>query len=223
MGVKPIISSDATVIDGSETVRFIRRKNLRDGQGTVITHALRRPIQTIEGTRGKGWAVKNIVHSDGVYAATDMCWSIPFEELTEEPGLGDVIVDSKSQRWTVLEFHAATLKSRWICRARELAIAEGLEDLIIVLRRTEDANGGITWSVEHANLRARIQLDETKVENNDGLLSTKRTVTIFFETEVELDHSRRIRGTNGALYRIVSVAGYPRLGELMTAKCEVVE
>ena len=80
-----------------------------------------------------------------------------------------------------------------------------------------------TWNVEYANLRARIQLDETKVENDDGLLSSKRTVTIFFETAAELDHTRRIRGPDSVLYRIVSAAGYPRLGELMTAKCEVVE
>lgn len=142
MGVELNIGGDAAAIDGTEAVRFVRRKNLPDGQGTAIAHALRRPIQTIEGTRGKGWDAKNIVHSDGVYSATDMSWSIPVEELVEEPRLGDVIVDSNSQRWTVLEFHPATLNSRWICRARELAIAEGLEDLVAVLRAAVDANGG---------------------------------------------------------------------------------
>ena len=116
------------------------------------------------------------------------------------------------------------LGARWRCRTRELSIAFGLEDTIDVLKaeysKSESGAVETSWTVFSEGVRGRIQPLETLVAAENSAEASVRRCRIMLEESFDLDHTNRLRGPGGVLYRIVSAAGFPKLGELQTVEVE---
>jgi hypothetical protein len=209
----------AAIADGLESVTLLRRES-PSGPGEVISHALRRTIDTAE-VIGEN---RKTIESDGRYTAADAAWSLPAEEAPDAPRLGDVLQDAAGRRWTILEVQLVAMSARWRCRTRELAIAYGLEDVIDVLvaeySKSESGAAETAWSVLHAGVRGRIQPLDTQIAAAHSAQNSVHRRRIILEEAFDLDHTHRLRGPDGTLYRILSVAGFPKLGELQTVEAE---
>ena len=64
--------------------------------------------------------------SAGIFAS----WLAATKQLDAPPRLGDSIVDAEEQSWTIIEIQPPAITGRWLCLARNLAIASGLEQLV---------------------------------------------------------------------------------------------
>lgn len=213
------IGDFSAVADGLESITLLRREIPAD-RGVAIAHALRRTIDLAEVVGGN----KRTIETDGRYFAADASWSFPTAELTGEPRLGDTLLDAAGHRWKILEVRLVALGARWRCRTRELSIAYGLEDDIAVLKAaySKSASGAVetAWNVLREHLRGRIQPLETKIATEKSSEISVRRCRIILEEPLDLDHTHRLRGPDGALYRIVAAAGFPKLGELQMIDVE---
>jgi hypothetical protein len=209
----------AAVADGLEAITLLRRQSPA-GPGESVPHALRRAVDAAE-VVGEN---RKTIESDGRYTAADASWSLPVEELSAPPRLGDVVLDAAGRRWTILETRLVALGGRWRCRTRELSIAFGLEDLIDVLVAdySKSPSGALvaTWTVLYAGVRGRIQPLETKIETDSASPKSVRRCRIILEEPIDFDQTFRLRGPDGSHYRILAAAGFPKLGELQTIDAE---
>jgi len=209
----------AAITDGLEPITLLRRET-PGVPDESIPHALRRAVDTAEVVGDN----RKTIESDGRYTAADAAWSLPATEVSQPPRLGDVLRDAAGRRWTILEVRLVALGARWRCRTRELSIANGLEDTIDVLKavysKSESGAVETTWTVLHEGVRGRIQPLETRIAAENSAETSVHRCRIILEESFDLDHTNRLRGPGGALYRIVSVAGFPKLGELQTVEAE---
>jgi len=185
----------AGVVDALQSVT-VRRPGCSDS--TAVTHALCRAIRTREAEQ-----------SDGRYTASDVAWHLPASELADPPRPGDVIVDGNAQRWTVLDVQQTTLQNRWRCVSRNLAVVHGLDEYVDVERATyAKGDGGAdvpTWHTWKTGLRAKIQPARLQVKDEHQRRVAAAGFKIFLAEDVAVDHTHRIKGPDGAIYR---VAGY---------------
>ena len=209
----------AAIADGLEPVTLLRRES-PSGPGEIVPHSLRRTIDAAEVVGGN----RKTIESDGRYTAADASWSLPAAEVAGAPRLGDVLQDAAGRRWTILEVRLVAMSARWRCRTRELSIAFGLDDAIDVLEaeysKSESGAVEMAWSVLHAGVRGRIQPLDTQIAAEHSAQTSVHRCRIILEEAFDLDHAHRLRGPGGTLYRIVSVAGFPKLGELQTVEAE---
>ncbi len=193
------------VADGLEAVTVHRRDST---EAIAVAHALRQAIHTREAAS-----------SQGRYTAADVGWNLPASELAEPPSPGDVIVDVQGQRWTVLEVSQLARRSRWRCVARNLALFHGLADSIVLEKaefsKSQSGAEQTTWLVWRSGLRARIQPIEAEVRTEHGRETTARRFKIFLEESMPLDETMRIRGPDGAIYRIQGFRKSEALDALM--------
>jgi len=203
-------SSDfSDVVDGVESVTLNRRGSTPHGTGESVQNALRRAV-----------TVEEAAQSNGKYTASDVTWHLPCSQLSSRPRLGDIITDGDGQRWTVLEVHWATMKSRWQCAARNLAVVYALDDTVSVLKavyaKGTAGAAEATWRTWRTGVRARIQPLESRPAVENAAETTDDRFTIFVEEDLPLDHSHRIKAADGMIYRITKVTGAERIGELAT-------
>ena len=205
----------AQVADGSESVTVYRRGATPGSPGVAVAHALRRAVTAREAAR-----------SNGRYTASDVTWHLPCAELGDAPGLGDVIADSQGRRWTILDVQLATQQTRWRCTAREPAIAYGLDDTITILKAAYHKGAGgaaqASWQPWKTGVRARIQPVATEIATAHAARQATTKYRIFVAEDVALDHTHRIQGPDGTLYRITRISGAEQLGELQTIEAETV-
>jgi hypothetical protein len=178
---------------------------------------LRRAIKTGEAAIISAGDVHKNVASGGRSIDADAVWHLPVAELAEAPQLGDVIVDGQQQRWTICLVKRATLGARWRCETRNVAIAFGLDDTIAVLK-TADGQNWVTWKT---GIRARIQSIDAKIVAGAETPYTTKHYRVFVEETLELDHTCRLRGADGAIYIVTRVIGGDRIGELQTIEAEI--
>jgi len=217
----------AETVDGTESVTLLRRGSTPGLPGTVVSHALRRGATTREATiRNRSYTEKNIP-SDGNYTASDVTWCLPTGELSDAPRLGDVILDGDGRRWTILDVRRAALQTRWQCAARDVALAYRLDATIAVLKATytkgDCGAAKPTWRTWRTGVRARIQPVGSEPVAKNQVLQTTRRCRIFVEEDLTLDHTHRIRGPDGTIYRIAECVGAERIGELQSIDAEVIE
>ena len=210
----------AEVVDAAESVTLLRPNRSPGEPGTVVAHALHRPVSIQETAFSNRSNVRRHVDSDAQAQAADVVWHLPQEELPAAPQLGDVILDAAGHRWTILEVRDATLHSRWQCTARELAIAKGLDDTITILQAefTKSQAGAAEANVAHLAHR-RAGPDSTprrRDQRGTRLAGRNRAVPGFvgrkFRLGSHLPHPRTRR---------LAIPNYlgrrrPRLGELQT-------
>ncbi len=208
--------------DGLEAVTLSRRGT---AAGTTVAHALRRAVTVREATLRNRYHTRKKVPSGGGCTAGDVTWHLPVEELGGAPELGDVVVDGTGDRWTILEVQLATLQTRWRCMARNLVVAHALDDTIVVLKATYAKGvGGAaepTWRVWKTGVRARIQPAETDVVTELAARQTVGRYQIFIAEDLALDHTHRIQGPDGTLYRVNGSNGAERIGEVQTIDADV--
>ncbi len=215
----------ARVADGSETVRLLRRGAAPGSSGIVVAGALRQSANSQQAVVGNRNEIRRPAESDGKLVASDAVWHLPAEQLGEPPRLGDWIVDSTKIRWTILEVQSATLGSRWRLTTRNVAVAHGLDDTVTILKATY-AKGPAgaaeaTWKTWRTGVRARIQAQNTRVDTEHRTRRAATRYRIFIEQDLELDHTHRVQGSDGTLYKIVGTTGEGRLGEPQTIEAEV--
>lgn len=213
-------SDDFTAIaDGFETVTLLRQGSAA-GIGETVSHALRRAITSGEAAILKQGDVRKKVASDGKYAAADAVWHLPIAEVPEAPQLGDVVVDGSGERWTILEVKKATLGTRWRCGTRNVVVAFGLDDTISLLKAV-DGLAGLEWQVWKTGIRARIQPLSTKMSPDADIPHTTYAYRIFVEQNVAVDHTVRVRGSDGTVYVVTSSTGADRLAEVQVLEAQV--
>ena len=199
--------------DGLETAT-LRRRSTPGALGTVITHALRRSVTTREAAA-----------SGGRYTASDVTWHLPVAELAEAPRLGDVLCDAAGRHWTVLDVAQTTLGSRWQCTSRSLAVVYGLDDTITILQATylKSSDGAMepTWRPWKTGVRARIQPVSTRTDPRQQSRQTSSRHQIFVEESLSLNHTHRILGPEGTVYKVLGATAAQRIGELQTIDAEV--
>jgi hypothetical protein len=193
MTMSPDLQADfAAVADGLEAVTLQRA----DGSRVVaVPTALRRAIMTREAAI-----------SDGRYTTADVHWHLPADELDAAPRLGDQIVDASGEAWTILETQLATCGSRFVCIARNLAIAGGLNTLITIRREvvTKGTSGAVerSWENYRINVRARIQEQAAARSEQHGRQSGIVTAKIYVTEQIPVDNGFQIVAADGTLYEV---------------------
>jgi len=195
----------AGVVDGLTSATVTRPGS---SATTEVTHALRRPIRTREAEA-----------SEGRYTASDVAWHLPASEMPTAPRPGDVIVDEDGRRWTVLDVEKATLDARWRCVARNLAVVHGLDQYVDVEKATyAKGEGGAdepTWQVWKTGLRAKIQPAQVQVRDEHDGRATAAGFKVFLAEDVAVDHTHRIKGPDGAVYRVTGYRKADRIDALV--------
>ena len=195
----------AGVVDGLTSATVTRPGS---STTTEVTHALRRPIRTREAEK-----------SEGRYTASDVVWHLPSSETSTPPRPGDVIVDEDGRRWTVLDVEKTTLAGRWRCVARNLAVVHGLDQYVDVEKATyAKGDGGAdrpTWQVWKTGLRAKIQPAQVEVRDEHDGRATAAGFKVFLAEDVAVDHTHRIKGPDGAVYRVTGYRKADRIDALV--------
>ena len=193
------------VTDGLEAVTLDRRGKA----STSVTNALRRRIATTE-----------VSASDGMYMAGDTRWHFPVVECTTPPALGDVIVDGDADRWTVIDVTKCTLSKRWNCAGRELSIAYGLYDRLTIEEAVySKGTGGAaeqTWRTWKTGIKCRIQESSADVSMAQDAYHMAKRYEIVIANDVAINHTHRIKGANGTLYKIEERRGAQEIDGLQT-------
>ncbi len=212
----------AAAADGTETVTLLRRGS---SDQTVLSGALRRAMTTQEARVRNRYDTWKLVASDGRVTAADLVWHLPAGQLSDAPRLGDAIVDADGRRWTVLDVQLATLRTRWQCGTRDLAVAYGLDDTVTILKATYTKGDGgaaeATWLPWKTGIRARVQPAAADVDTQHRARRTIQRYRIFMEEDVALDPTHCIRGSDGTIYKIRGTVGAERIGQLQTVDVEV--
>jgi len=218
-------STDLSIIaDGTETLALLRRDAPAGEPGTTIDGALRLAVVRREPIVGNRYEVRRQVDTFGRFTAADVVWRLPAGSLPLAPELGDVLLDTAGRRWTILEVEQPPLPTCWRCTARDLALAYSLDDCIAVLRPVYAKGAGgaaeATWVPWRTGVRAHIQTIRDAPTTEHGARRTARRVRILLAENLAFTAMHRVRGPDGALYRIVAIAGRERLGEPQTIEAE---
>jgi hypothetical protein len=204
------------VVDGAQRVAFRRRGAAAGADDTTIDHALRSAATS-----------QDIAQSNGRYLVGDAVWRLPSAELAASPAAGDLIIDGDGGRWTILEVQSLAQGTCWRCAARQARIAHGLDDTVTILKASvTKGDGGATvrdWQVWKTGVRARIQpLEAAPCVEGEAQRTASRFRVILAENAA-LDHTHRIQGPDGNIYRIMRVANAEQLGEPQTVEVEEVQ
>lgn len=193
------------IVDRLQEVTLVRS----GGPAAVtVAGALRAAVATAEARASRGRVTKS-----------DVVWHLPGAELTTPPAPGDVIVDADARRWTVLGVRQTTADSRWRCLCRELAVAQGLDQIVDIDKATylKSRHGAeqIAWHVWRSGVTARVQLVRSiATEQYDRQRTTHQYVVTLAE-QLVLDHTHRIRTPDGAVYRVVGCRNVDRIDALV--------
>lgn len=206
------LADDVLIADGLAPVTLERA----DGASpTVIAHALRCAIISAEADT-----------SGGNYVASDTLWHLPANALVEPPRIGDALIDIRATRWTVLEVQLLALGSRWRCRARNLAIAAGLDQLVNIERATwsqaADGSPSAAWSLWRINVAAAVQPLGSQSLDDRQRPQTRRRVQVYLAESLPLDHNHRV--VHGSVvYRILDCRRNDTLDHLQTITVEPID
>jgi len=210
----PVVFDPSTdfedVCDGLEAVTLVPRS----GSTIAITNALQRALTTAE-----------IEASNGKYVGGDVRWHLSEAEVTTEPKLGDEIKDANSRRYTIIDKQHATLEHRWRLICRDMAVVWGLDCFITILQATyaKGAGGAMepTWKVSQTGIRARVQPLALDVEHDHDAQHRVKRVKVYVGEDVVVNHTYRLKGPDGTLYKITGYTGAERIGDAQVINAEV--
>lgn len=201
------------VVDGLEAVTLLRRGS----DTTAIANALQRAVLDEE-----------ISESDGKLKSGDTRWHFPTVEAVTSPRMGDVILDSDGDRYTILSVQDATLGKRFRCIARNLRVAFGLDDTIEILQAAYVKGSGGAMEPDHfdtfkAGIRARIQPLESDIGAEFESRRTVNRVEILYEDvepRLEVTQLHRVRASDGRIYKITGLTGAEENGDVPRIQAE---
>ena len=183
---------------------------------------LRSSTDFVSVAKRRNVTIREQAASGGVYTGSDVNWHIPATLLVSGviPRVGDVVIDGKQRRWTVLEVQENHWGQHFKLTTRDLRIAHNLRDTIIIQRATiiKDAAGVNVklfppdgGSVTYNNLPCRVQLISEQVLDERGIRGREGTYTITADRQIDVNTEDRILW--GQL--ILDVVGY-RQAELIS-------
>ncbi|NLE38458.1 MAG: hypothetical protein GX621_10580 [Pirellulaceae bacterium] len=156
--------------------------------------------------------------SAGAYTQDDVVWSLDAGEMTVAPQPGDVVVDADARRWVVLAARRGAT-GRWRCICRNLAIAQSLDRTIDVevAVRSKDAAGAevVTWQPWRTGVAARLQPIRSTVAPIHERLGQLSEWKVFVADQLDIDHTHRIKTSDGTIYQVVGVQKAQRIDTLM--------
>jgi len=184
----------AQVADGLVAVTLLRQGS---SAPAVVAHALRQATRI---HAGEGSSVPE--------AGADAVWHLPVGELADPPQPGDAILEAAGRRWTVLSVRHTGLGGRWRCLARDLAAAYGLDAYVDVEKATyakgPDGADVPTWNPWRTGLPARIRPVEAAVTDENQRHRTAARFAVLVAGGLEVDHTHRVKGPDGAIYTVLA-------------------
>jgi hypothetical protein len=196
------------VVDGLEAVTLLRTGSA----STAIANALQRAVEDTE-----------IAASEGAVRAGDVRWHFPTVEAGTTPRMGDVILDSAGDRYTILAVQDATLERRFRCIGRNLRVVYRLDDTVSILQAswTKGRGGAMEpdhWDTWKAGIRARIQPIESNIGEEYRARRTVRQVEILIEVDIEPDlpinQQHHVLASDGTIYKITGFTGAEQIGDV---------
>lgn len=196
--------------DGTEEILYesVRKDYAPDVD--TIAGALRRAVRTSEGFASRG-----------VYTATDLNWCLPEVAFVEKkPKPADVVVDIDGNRYTVLDADFNTLRSWWLCRTRNLTIANDLQDIISIETPvlSRDAALGLVydWSIRYTGIKCRFQPITDDAAAERLVSATARMFRVIVDRQLQVTNDVGFDRINkdGVIYEILGYSNPERLDEL---------
>ena len=157
--------------------------------------------------------------SQGAYTESDTVWHLPASEVGSPLALGDVIVDADDARWTVLRVRRTAADSRWRCVCRNLVVVHGLDQYVDIEKATyakgDQGAEVATWHPWRTGLAARIQPAEVTVSVEHQRRVTTAEFFVYLAESLALDHTHRLKGPDGTVYRVTGCRKANRIDTLM--------
>jgi len=181
-------SDFADVVDGLVAVTF-RRKDAPD-TSIAITGALRRREKSAD-------------KSPGV-PTHDARWHLPVGQLAGRPEPGDVIVDAHGATWTVLACEGPTATGRYVCLARDVRRAYGLDQTLTIERAAYTvSDAGVSTARYSPVGRTQGRVREISMAPEGSVVRlAERTFEIVLADDFDLSPHHRIRDERGKVYRV---------------------
>jgi hypothetical protein len=192
-----------TIVDAAESVTLLRRGSSDE---VSVATAWRSADRQSEAESAGGYAVQ-----------ADVVWQFEWPAGTTLPLLGDQIKDASSECYTVLAVNQLQGNTRLRCETRSLRIAHGLDCLVDIEQAVWDEGAITGWSTFRPAVHARIQPQETTVDETSDPITSTATCRILLDDETPLDHNHRIVAAGGAVYRLLSYAQAERIDALPVA------
>jgi hypothetical protein len=208
MSIELNIAADfATILDGAEPVTLKRR----DRATTIaITAAWRFTSHTSDGEAAGGHV-----------AQADVVWQFPWDDASDPPRLGDVLIDLGGECFTILTVDCLKANTRWRATTRNLRLAYQLNDRVDVQQAIiEDTGGGpaITgWTTIRAALPARIQPERLAVDNSTSPATSAASYRIILGEPIDLDANSRFVDPQGNVYQLIELTQAERIDALPVA------
>lgn len=161
------------VIDGAETVLLRRRDT---GAEEPIPSAWRQVQHVAEAEPGDGRAER-----------ADVRWALE-APAGGPPGLGDALIDSLGECWTVLSVEPLRLGTRLRCETRSLRIAHALDAWIDIQRETA---AGV-WTTVRSHVAARVQPSSTEVDRAANPPTGVRRYRVLLAEGAAIDATTRL-------------------------------
>lgn len=162
--------------------------------------------------------------SRGVYVEHERNWFLPLELLTVDVAVGDVIVDSDSNNYTVLSLGSVGGLGVGKYNAVNLALAAGLRDSISILRPMNTIeDSGLrtpTYAAVYSSIAAKIQEVEGQREEIFGKVGFRQKFNVFVGQRVTVTTEDRVQ-LGSTVYQIQSYTNPDRIDELMQLGVEV--
>ncbi|RMF89823.1 MAG: hypothetical protein D6741_17485 [Planctomycetota bacterium] len=195
----------ALVVDGLETVEWRPQGRL---PGVIVANARRCLLPE---RRGK---------ADEANPAGEALWRLPAEPPADRKAApGDVLVDSRGTRWSVLEV-SRTQTGCLRLLARDVAAVFGLTDRVDVERAVfvKDGAGAEqpVWRLWAPGVRARF-VDFRRDVRETPFAAGKYTVQLDWRPAPEDGSLFRLRDRGGGVFRVIAFDGQSAFGTPATA------
>ncbi len=195
------------IVDGLESVTLLRHGNTQE---ITIDRAWRFSRQTDESEPAGGYApVANIV------------WQFEWDPLLLTPQVGDRLLDTTGDCWTLLSVESMLGATRWRCQSRNLRVAHSLDCLLTVEQAVwEDLGSGLEitgWSLFQSAVHARVQPELVAVDEVANPITSTATYRIVLEESLPLDHNHRFVANDGVVYRLLRFEQADRIDVLPVA------
>jgi hypothetical protein len=196
-----------TILDGFEQVTLRRRGS---AETFVVPKAWRYSSQSEAADAGVAGAARN-----------DVVWQFSWDEATDKPRIGDLLIDADDECWTILSVENLGAKTRLRCATRSLSIVYRLFDRVEIQQAIwGDLGSGpeiVGWTTLRTAVPARIQPQQTAVDADATPPTSTATYRVVLDDETALDHNHRIVGPDGTVYQIVEYAQAERIDALPVA------
>lgn len=223
----------------AEPIRYeTARKNIAPDSAAFLANP--NPSFSIARAKRRSVTTRDVMAGVAAYGAQDATWHLPNVLLPPgvTPKRADVIVDTRGDRWTVLEAALESYGSRWRLPCRNLILAEDLRDTVTIERCTISFDGaGVkikAWPTRTGptdtspvggkilyQLPAKVQTMSVELADERGIRGAKGTVAVVVGRQVIVDPEQdRVKLSDGSYLDLLGYHEPDRDDVLPTLDCE---